>query len=102
MLCDNAITMLVFLLKWLIFDHTPKCLKMVVRLLQPPLLFLCNVSLLFDDVVIEFRTICYIHLYWTKMNIILCNYFFHEPPLSHCVGKSYLILSLSYCYIITK
>ena len=36
---------------------------MVALLLQPPLLFLCNVPLLFDDVVIGFITICYVHLY---------------------------------------
>jgi hypothetical protein len=56
-------TMLVFLLKWRIFDHISQYLTMVALLLQPPLLLLCNVLSLFDDVVIGFRTICYIHLY---------------------------------------
>jgi hypothetical protein len=59
----NAMIMLVVLLKWLIFYHMLQCLKMVTLLLQFPLLFLYNVPLLFDDVVIGFRTICYLHLY---------------------------------------
>jgi hypothetical protein len=37
---------------------------MVALLLQPPLLFFCNVPLLFDDVVIGCTTICYVHLYY--------------------------------------
>jgi hypothetical protein len=66
-------TMLVFLLKWLIFYHTPQCLViMVALLLQPPLLFFCNVPLLYnDDVVIGFTTICYVHLYCNGFNVIL-------------------------------
>jgi hypothetical protein len=56
-------TMLVFLIKCQIFDHMSQCLTMVTLLLQPHLLLLCNVPSLFDNVVIGFRTICYVHLY---------------------------------------
>jgi hypothetical protein len=59
----SAMIMLVFLLKWRIFDHIPQCLTMVALLLQPHLLILCNVPSMLDDVVIGFRTIYYVHLY---------------------------------------
>jgi hypothetical protein len=56
-------TMLVFLIKCRIFDHMSQYLTMVTLLLQSPLLLSCNVPSLFNNVVIGFRTICYVHLY---------------------------------------